>query len=101
MAGPKPAASAARIAFYTGYESAGDYAVDDAQVRFWEQMAAIRWSIMALEQAERHLSGRERSLELALTGLVSLEAEYDLLVDLRLPGFKPAPRKKHGEGDAT
>lgn len=101
MAGAEAGGIGSRLAFYTGYESAGGYAVDDAQVRFWEQMAAIRWSIMALEQAERHLSGRERSLELALTGLVSLETEYDLLVDLRLPGFKPVPRKKHGEGDAA
>lgn len=88
-----------REAFYAGYEAAGGVAVDDAKVRFWEQMAALRWSIMSLEQAERHLSGRERSMELALTGLVSLETEYDLLVDLRLPGFKPVPKKRNEAGD--
>jgi aminoglycoside phosphotransferase (APT) family kinase protein len=90
-----------RAAFYAGYEEAGGGTVDDAKVRFWEQMAALRWAIMALEQAERHLSGRERSIELALTGLVALEMEYDLLVDLRLPGFKPAPKKRQEDGDAA
>lgn len=97
MAGAEAGGIGSRAAFYDGY--GGE--IDDARVRFWEQMAAVRWSIMALEQAERHLAGRERSLELALTGLVSLETEYDLLVDLRLPGFKPVPKKKHGEGDAS
>lgn len=90
-----------RNAFYAGYEAAGGDKVDDAKVRFWEQVAALRWAIMSLEQAERHLSGRERSMELALTGLASLEMEYDLLVDLRLPGFKPAPKKRNEEGDAA
>lgn len=101
MAGAEAGGIGAREAFYAGYESGGGATVDDAQVRFWEQMAALRWSIMALEQAERHLAGRERSLELALTGLVSLETEYDLLIDLRLPGFKPAPKKSRAEGDAA
>nr|WP_298684910.1 phosphotransferase family protein [uncultured Dongia sp.] len=96
MAGAEAGGIGSRAAFYAGYEAGGGAFVDDAQVRFWEQMAALRWSIMALEQAERHLGGRERSLELALTGLVSLETEYDLLIDLRLPGFKPAPKKSHG-----
>ncbi|MBI2253913.1 MAG: phosphotransferase family protein [Proteobacteria bacterium] len=90
-----------RDAFYAGYEAAGGAPVDDGKVRFWEQMAALRWAIMSLEQAERHLSGRERSMELALTGLVSLEMEYDLLIDLRLPGFKPVPKKRNEEGDAA
>lgn len=90
-----------RAALYAGYEAAGGMPVDDTKVRFWEQMAALRWAIMALEQAERHLSGRERSMELALTGLVSLEMEYDLLVDLRLPGFKAAPKKRSEEGDTA
>lgn len=83
-----------RAAFYAGYEAGGGQSVDDGKVRFWEQMAALRWAIMSLEEAERHLSGRERSIELALTGLVSLEMEYDLLVDLRLPGFKPIAKKR-------
>ncbi len=101
MSGAEAGGIGRREAFYAGYEAGGGAPVDDGKVRFWEQMAALRWSIMALEQAERHLSGRERSIELALTGLVSLEMEYDLLVDLRLPGFKPAPKKRADDGDAS
>jgi aminoglycoside phosphotransferase (APT) family kinase protein len=97
MAGAEAGGIGSREAFYQGYAQASGHVVDDAQVRFWEQMAALRWAIMALEQAERHLSGRERNLELALTGLVALETEYDLLIDLRLPGFKPAPKKRKEE----
>lgn len=101
MSGAEAGGIGTREAFYAGYEAGGGYAIDDKYVRFWEQMAALRWSIMALEQAERHLSGREQSLELALTGLVSLETEYDLLTDLRLPGFKPAPKKSRSDGDVS
>ncbi|WP_374374239.1 phosphotransferase family protein [Dongia sp.] len=97
MAGAEAGGIGTRDAFYEGYAAESGRPVDDAQVRFWEQMAALRWAIMALEQAERHLSGRERNLELALTGLVALETEYDLLIDLRLPGFKPAPKKSKAE----
>jgi aminoglycoside phosphotransferase (APT) family kinase protein len=97
MVGAEAGGIGSRAAFYEGYAEASGRAVDDDKVRFWEQMAALRWSIMALDQAERHHSGRERSLELVLTGLVALETEYDLLIDLRLPGFRPAPRKPHSE----
>ncbi|WP_374653034.1 phosphotransferase family protein [Dongia sp.] len=101
MSGAEAGGIGRREAFYEGYVAGGGDTVDDGKVRFWEQMAALRWAIMSLEQAERHLSGRERSIELALTGLVSLEMEYDLLVDLRLPGFKPTPRKRASDGDAS
>jgi aminoglycoside phosphotransferase (APT) family kinase protein len=97
MTGAEAGGIGSRAAFYEGYAQASGRTVDDDQVRFWEQMAALRWAIMALEQADRHLGGRERSIELALTGLVALEVEYDLLIDLRLPGFKPAPRKSREE----
>lgn len=97
MAGAEAGGIGSRAAFYQGYAEASGRSIDDERVRFWEQMAALRWAIMALEQAERHLGGRERSIELALTGLVALEVEYDLLIDLRLPGFKPAPRKPRAE----
>lgn len=101
MYGAEAGGIGSRAAFYAGYEAGGGGQVDDGKVRFWEQMAALRWAIMSLEQAERHLSGRERSMELALTGLVSLEMEYDLLLDLRLPGFKPLPKKRPDDGDAA
>ncbi len=72
----------ARAAFYAGYAAAGGGPVDAARVAFWEMVAPIRWALIALQQGERHLSGQERSLNLALTGLRAVECEYDLLLDL-------------------
>ena len=39
----------------------------------------LRWAIIALQQAQRHLSGEQHSLELALTGRMLPEIEFDLL----------------------
>lgn len=71
-----------RAAFYAGYAEGTGRPVDDARVRYWEAVAPIRWAIVALQQGERHASGREPSLDLALTGLRAIECEYDLLSDL-------------------
>jgi aminoglycoside phosphotransferase (APT) family kinase protein len=71
-----------REAFYEGYAAGSGRPVDDARVRYWEAVAPIRWGIVALQQGERHASGQERSLDLALTGLRAIECDYDLLSDL-------------------
>jgi aminoglycoside phosphotransferase (APT) family kinase protein len=63
-----------REALYAGY---GD--VDDARVRWWELGAHIRWATIAIDQAERHISGVETSLELALTGHMVPELELQVL----------------------
>jgi hypothetical protein len=39
----------------------------------------VRWAVLALQQGERHCSGEQRSLELALTGRMVPELEFDLL----------------------
>ena len=53
--------------------------MDDAAVRYWELVAHLRWAVIALEQGERHLSGRQRSLELALTARLVPELELAVL----------------------
>ena len=63
-----------RAALYEGYGS-----VDDARVRWWELAAHIRWASIAVDQAERHISGVERSLELALTGHMVPGLEWEIL----------------------
>lgn len=68
-----------RDAFYAGYEAASGRPVDRARVTWWELMATIRWAVIAADQAARHLSGQERSLELALTGHIVPELEWDIL----------------------
>lgn len=71
-----------REAFYAGYAEESGRPVDEARARYWEAVAPIRWGIIALQQGERHASGAEPSLDLALTALRAIECEYDLLFDL-------------------
>lgn len=71
-----------REAFYRGYEAESGRAVTRDIVPYWEVMAAVRWAVIALQQGERHLSGGEDSLELALTGLRAPEMELDALMDI-------------------
>lgn len=63
-----------RAALYEGYGT-----VDDARVRWWELAAHIRWASIAVDQAERHISGVERNLELALTGHMVPGLEWEIL----------------------
>jgi aminoglycoside phosphotransferase (APT) family kinase protein len=72
-----------RADFYRGYEQVSGNTVDHHRVRYWEIMAAVRWAVIALQQAERHLSGEQSSLELALTGRMVPEMELDLLMEVR------------------
>ncbi|MDY7226569.1 phosphotransferase family protein [Hyalangium rubrum] len=69
----------AREDFYRGYESQSGTPIDRARVPYWEAMATLRWAIIALQQAERHVSGGERNLELALTAHILPALELDLL----------------------
>ena len=48
-------------------------------MHYWEVAAHVRWAVIALQQAARHLSGEERSLELALTGRLVPELELEIL----------------------
>ncbi len=70
---------APRAAFYRGYAAAGGPAIDPERVAYWEVMAHLRWAVIALEQGYRHVSGRETSLELALTGRMAAELERTIL----------------------
>lgn len=62
-----------------GYEATSGTRVDPDVVRYWEVMALMRWALIALQQTHRHQSGEQRSLELALTGRMVAQMEFDLL----------------------
>jgi len=64
---------------FSGYEEATGETPDPNRVAYWEVMALVRWAMIALQQAGRHLSGEQSSLELALTGRMLPQMEYDLL----------------------
>ena len=70
---------AARAPFYRGYQAASGRQIDPAAVHYWEVAAHVRWAVIALQQAARHLSGAQRSLELALTGRLVPELELEIL----------------------
>jgi aminoglycoside phosphotransferase (APT) family kinase protein len=62
-----------------GYESVAGWRISRADLDYWQLMAHLRWAVIALQQAQRHLGGGERSLELALTGRIVHELEYEAL----------------------
>jgi aminoglycoside phosphotransferase (APT) family kinase protein len=70
---------ATRGDFYRGYERESGTRVDPDAVHYWEVAAHVRWAAIALLQADRHLSGAESSLELALTSHLVPELEYEIL----------------------
>jgi aminoglycoside phosphotransferase (APT) family kinase protein len=65
--------------FLRGYESIAPRTISRADLDYWQAMAHLRWAVIALQQAQRHKSGGERSLELALTGRIVHDLEYELL----------------------
>jgi aminoglycoside phosphotransferase (APT) family kinase protein len=68
-----------RADFYRGYEAESGRRIDAAAIAYWETMAHARWAVVALQQGERHVSGEEGSLALALTGRRIAELEFELL----------------------
>jgi len=65
--------------FVAEYEQVSGHRVMPGDLRYWQVMAHVRWAIIALQQVERHLSGTQRSLELALTGHVIGQIELEIL----------------------
>jgi aminoglycoside phosphotransferase (APT) family kinase protein len=61
------------------YEKAGGAEVDPEALRWWEMFGVTRWAIICAMQAQRHLTGGERSVELAVLGRRVAENEWDLL----------------------
>ena len=62
-----------------GYRDAGGPDLDLETVRWWEAYGTLRWGLVCLVQAQAHLSGMARSVELATIGRRASEAEWDLL----------------------
>ena len=87
---------APRTALYQGYEAAGGAKIDPAAVAYWEILAAARWAAIALLQGDRYFKDGETSIELALTGAMVPEMEFDGLEGIAaLAGVsaQPAPQK--------
>lgn len=65
--------------FLRGYAEVSGQRIGRDDLVYWQVIAHLRWAIIALQQARRHLAGGERSLELALTGRIVHELEYEAL----------------------
>lgn len=65
--------------FLRGYHQVSPLWIEPQQLHYWQVMATLRWAVIALQQGQRHLSGEEPSLELALTARMLPELELDIL----------------------
>lgn len=66
-------------AFLAAYEDENGGAIDRDQIGYWQVMAHVRWAVIALQQADRFVTGGERNLELALTAHIVPELELEIL----------------------
>ncbi len=66
--------------FLEAYRAASGLSLSAADLTYWQLLAHLRWGVIALQQVQRHVSGRERSLELALTGRLLPEIEQEALL---------------------
>lgn len=65
--------------FIPEYERVSGRTVAPSDLAYWQVMAHLRWAVIALQQVERHLSGAEPALELALTGHIIGQLELEIL----------------------
>ena len=65
--------------FVSAYEQAGGTPVDRKALLWWQVLGTLKWGIICRYQAERHLSGQTRSVELATIGRRVCETEWDVL----------------------
>jgi aminoglycoside phosphotransferase (APT) family kinase protein len=65
--------------FLSAYEVAAGITLDREVFRWWLTVATLRWGVICRFQAERHLSGRTPSVELAAIGRRVSETEWDVL----------------------
>ncbi|HYW02798.1 MAG TPA: phosphotransferase family protein [Gammaproteobacteria bacterium] len=72
--------------FLDRYNELTGRAVDPAELDYWELLGNVNWAVIQLIQRERHLSGREPSVELAVLGRLSAETEREILAMLERLG---------------
>ncbi|MGV9673159.1 phosphotransferase family protein [Gordonia sp. NPDC003504] len=65
--------------FVGAYESESGTTVDRDAVFWWQVYGTLRWGLICVHQAQRHLTGATRSVELAAIGRRVSENEWELL----------------------
>ncbi len=80
---PQPAAGVGtRQALLDAYNDEAGTDVDLDTLRWWEVSGILKWGVICIGQADRHLSGARRSHELAAIGRRVCENEHDLFLAL-------------------
>src|SRR5262245_12020821 len=60
------------------YNELTGFDVRQEELDYWELAGNVVWAIGCLTQAQRHLSGLDRSIELAVLGRLGAEVEYEI-----------------------
>ena len=68
------------------YNELTGFDVRPEELDYWELAGNVAWAIGCLTQAQRHLSGRDRSVELAILGRLGAEVEHEICVLLERQG---------------
>jgi aminoglycoside phosphotransferase (APT) family kinase protein len=77
----EPAAGlGSREELLAAYRAAGGADITLSELRWWETFGTLRWGVICMTQAQAHLSGAHRSVELAAVGRRVCEQEWDLLL---------------------
>lgn len=71
-----------RATLLDAYAEVAGWRPAEEALRWWELYATVKWGLICAVQANRHLDGVERSVELAAIGRRSAEQEFDALLDL-------------------
>jgi aminoglycoside phosphotransferase (APT) family kinase protein len=61
--------------------------VRPAELDYWELAGNVAWAIGCLTQMQRHLTGQDRSVELAILGRLGVEVEYEIVNLLERFGY--------------
>jgi aminoglycoside phosphotransferase (APT) family kinase protein len=60
------------------YNELTGFEVTPVELDYWELAGNVGWAIGCLTQMQRHLSGQDRSVELAVLGRLGAEVEYEI-----------------------
>jgi aminoglycoside phosphotransferase (APT) family kinase protein len=60
------------------YNELTGFGVRPQELDYWELAGNVAWAIGCLTQARRHLTGQERSVELAILGRLGAEVEHEI-----------------------
>jgi aminoglycoside phosphotransferase (APT) family kinase protein len=65
--------------YLDAYNTLTGFEVTQDELFYWELAGNVGWAIGCLTQMQRHLSGQDRSVELATLGRLGAEVEYEIV----------------------